>query len=154
MKQAIKCFTYVTVCKIAESLKLVLVKIRLLLNNVPNRPIIPSPHHNLVVFHFIIYLKLCMLLNNIIFGHKQTANTIWPRNFIRLFAFSTPAGMPVSWIMIAPSVTPKKTNIGSNNPAMRLYKFDTDTGQVSITVLPMPRGIIAIIFFFCLFSSG
>lgn len=41
------------------------------------------------------------------------------------------AGKPVSWIMIAPSVTPKKQSIGSNNPAMRLYKFDTDTGQVS-----------------------
>lgn len=40
-------------------------------------------------------------------------------------------GKPVSWIMIAPSVTPKKQSIGSNNPAMRLYKFDTDTGQVS-----------------------
>lgn len=42
------------------------------------------------------------------------------------------AGNPVSWIMIAPSVTPKRTNGGSNNPAMRLYKFETDTGQVSI----------------------
>lgn len=42
------------------------------------------------------------------------------------------AGKPVSWIMIAPSVTPKKQAIGSNNPAMRLYKFDTDTGQVSM----------------------
>lgn len=41
-------------------------------------------------------------------------------------------GNPVSWIMIAPSVTPKRTNGGSNNPAMRLYKFETDTGQVSI----------------------
>ncbi|KAJ6642014.1 Acid sphingomyelinase-like phosphodiesterase 3a [Pseudolycoriella hygida] len=39
-------------------------------------------------------------------------------------------GQPVSWIMIAPSVTPRKTNVGSNNPAMRLYKFDTDSGQV------------------------
>jgi hypothetical protein len=39
-------------------------------------------------------------------------------------------GKPVSWIMMAPSVTPRKMNIGSNNPAMRLYKFDTDTGQV------------------------
>lgn len=40
-------------------------------------------------------------------------------------------GKPVSWIFLAPSVTPKKQSIGSNNPAMRLYKFDTDTGQVS-----------------------
>lgn len=44
------------------------------------------------------------------------------------------AGKPVSWIFLAPSVTPRKTSIGSNNPAMRLYKFDTDTGQVSIYI--------------------
>lgn len=37
--------------------------------------------------------------------------------------------------MIAPSVTPRKSNIGSNNPAMRLYKFETDTGQVRLHVL-------------------
>lgn len=41
------------------------------------------------------------------------------------------AGKPVSWMMVAPSVTPKKQNVGANNPAMRLYKFETDTGQVS-----------------------
>lgn len=40
-------------------------------------------------------------------------------------------GKPVSWIMIAPSITPRKALGGSNNPAMRLYKFETDTGQVS-----------------------
>lgn len=40
-------------------------------------------------------------------------------------------GKPVSWMMISPSVTPRKMSIGSNNPAMRLYKFDTDSGQVS-----------------------
>ncbi|XP_059614202.1 acid sphingomyelinase-like phosphodiesterase 3b isoform X2 [Phlebotomus argentipes] len=39
-------------------------------------------------------------------------------------------GKPVSWIMIAPSVTPRKMNVGANNPGMRLYKFETDTGQV------------------------
>jgi hypothetical protein len=37
----------------------------------------------------------------------------------------------VSWIFIAPSVSPKRTSGGSNNPGLRLYKFDTDTGQVS-----------------------
>lgn len=43
-------------------------------------------------------------------------------------------GKPVSWIMVAPSITPRKSNIGlSNNPAMRLYKFETDTGQVSFS---------------------
>lgn len=36
--------------------------------------------------------------------------------------------------MIAPSVTPRKMLGGSNNPAMRLYKFDTDTGQVGLLV--------------------
>lgn len=41
-------------------------------------------------------------------------------------------GKPVSWIMISPSVTPRKSNTGSNNPALRLYKFETDTGQVSL----------------------
>ncbi|XP_075163064.1 cyclic GMP-AMP phosphodiesterase SMPDL3A [Haematobia irritans] len=39
-------------------------------------------------------------------------------------------GKPVSWMMMSPSVTPRKMNGGSNNPAMRLYKFDTDSGQV------------------------
>ncbi|XP_058065057.1 acid sphingomyelinase-like phosphodiesterase 3a, partial [Anopheles bellator] len=36
---------------------------------------------------------------------------------------------PVSWMMIAPSISPRRSG-ESNNPAMRLYKFDTDTGQV------------------------
>lgn len=107
---------------------MVLVRIRLLLNTDPNTP---SFHHKLVVFLFIIYLKFCVLLNNIIFAiSKVPIQFCFEISFVYL-PFSTPAGMPVSWIMIAPSVTPKKTNIGSNNPAMRLYKFDTDTGQVS-----------------------
>lgn len=37
----------------------------------------------------------------------------------------------MSWIFIAPSVSPKRTYGGANNPGLRLYKFDTDTGQVS-----------------------
>ena len=39
------------------------------------------------------------------------------------------SGKPVSWMMIAPSISPRRSS-ESNNPAMRLYKFDTDTGQV------------------------
>lgn len=35
-------------------------------------------------------------------------------------------------MMMAPSVTPKKQNVGSNNPGLRLYKFETDTGQVGV----------------------
>ncbi|XP_039300105.1 acid sphingomyelinase-like phosphodiesterase 3b [Nilaparvata lugens] len=40
-------------------------------------------------------------------------------------------GQPVSWMLMAPAVTPRRTNSGSaNNPGLRLYKFDTDTGQI------------------------
>ncbi|OXU22613.1 hypothetical protein TSAR_016406 [Trichomalopsis sarcophagae] len=38
-------------------------------------------------------------------------------------------GEPVSWVMVAPSVTPYRAG-GPNNPGLRLYKFDNDTGQV------------------------
>ncbi|KAK4883010.1 hypothetical protein RN001_006329, partial [Aquatica leii] len=36
----------------------------------------------------------------------------------------------VSWAMLAPSLTPRRTTDGPNNPGIRLYKFDKDTGQV------------------------
>ncbi|KAF7268677.1 hypothetical protein GWI33_018231 [Rhynchophorus ferrugineus] len=32
--------------------------------------------------------------------------------------------------MLAPSITPKRTHDGPNNPGLRIYKFDKDTGQV------------------------
>lgn len=32
--------------------------------------------------------------------------------------------------MLAPSVTPRLTTGGANNPGFRLYKFDSDRGQV------------------------
>lgn len=41
-----------------------------------------------------------------------------------------PTGKPVSWMMIAPSITPGRPN-SPNNPGLRLYKFETGTGQVS-----------------------
>lgn len=40
------------------------------------------------------------------------------------------AGLPVSWIMMAPSITPSTSGGGPNNPGLRLYKFETNTGQV------------------------
>ncbi|XP_033340709.1 acid sphingomyelinase-like phosphodiesterase 3b [Megalopta genalis] len=41
----------------------------------------------------------------------------------------TDGGEPVSWIMMAPSISPS-TPGGPNNPGLRLYKFETSTGQV------------------------
>ncbi|KAL1117772.1 hypothetical protein AAG570_004087, partial [Ranatra chinensis] len=42
----------------------------------------------------------------------------------------THTGVPVSSIFLAPAVTPQRTVSGTNNPGLRLYKFDTDTGQL------------------------
>ncbi|VVC44532.1 Calcineurin-like phosphoesterase domain, ApaH type,Metallo-dependent phosphatase-like [Cinara cedri] len=38
--------------------------------------------------------------------------------------------IPVSWMMIAPSLTPNKSPIVSNNPGLRLYKFNVHTGHI------------------------
>ncbi|XP_054734462.1 acid sphingomyelinase-like phosphodiesterase 3b [Anastrepha obliqua] len=71
------------------------------------------------------YLELVRKYSSIIQGqffghlHSDSFRIIYDDN-----------GKPVSWMMISPSVTPRKLNVGSNNPAMRLYKFDTDSGQV------------------------
>ncbi|CAG9794964.1 unnamed protein product [Diatraea saccharalis] len=37
---------------------------------------------------------------------------------------------PVSWALLAPSVSPHRDPVGSSNPGLRLYKFDTNTGKV------------------------
>ncbi|XP_046667203.1 acid sphingomyelinase-like phosphodiesterase 3b [Homalodisca vitripennis] len=37
---------------------------------------------------------------------------------------------PVSWMLMAPSLSPRRTNGGANNPGLRLYKFNRDTAQV------------------------
>ncbi|XP_075971847.1 cyclic GMP-AMP phosphodiesterase SMPDL3A-like isoform X2 [Anticarsia gemmatalis] len=37
---------------------------------------------------------------------------------------------PVSWALLAPSVSPHRSPAGSSNPGLRLYKFDTNTGKV------------------------
>ena len=43
-------------------------------------------------------------------------------------------GRPVSWILLAPAVSPREPGLaegsGANNPAIRLVKFNTDNGQV------------------------
>ena len=43
-------------------------------------------------------------------------------------------GRPVSWILLAPAVSPREPGLaegtGANNPAIRLVKYNTDNGQV------------------------
>lgn len=71
----------------------------------------------------------------------------WQKRFV-------PPGLPVSWIMMAPSISPT-TPGGPNNPGLRLYKFETTTGQVIINIcasLFIERGYIYI-YIFLLFLS-
>lgn len=74
--------------------------------------------------HNTRYLQLVRLYSDIIrgqfFGH-------WHSDTFRVVYSDT--GLPVSWIMMAPSITPS-TPGGPNNPGLRLYKFETNTGQV------------------------
>lgn len=37
---------------------------------------------------------------------------------------------PVSWMMVAPSLTPNKSPGVTNNPGLRLYKFNTNSGHI------------------------
>ena len=45
------------------------------------------------------------------------------------------AGRPISWILLAPAVSPREPGLaegsGPNNPSIRLVKFDTNSGQVT-----------------------
>ena len=41
-------------------------------------------------------------------------------------------GSPVSWMMMAPSITPYRPG-GPNNPGLRLYEFEKTSGQASFT---------------------
>nr|CAI5846210.1 unnamed protein product [Callosobruchus analis] len=60
---------------------------------------------------------------------KARLKELGPRFTLRLKSLQK--GRPISWALLAPSVTPKRNNDGPNNPGLRLYKFDKDTGQVS-----------------------
>ncbi|XP_076650576.1 cyclic GMP-AMP phosphodiesterase SMPDL3A isoform X2 [Halictus rubicundus] len=74
--------------------------------------------------HNTKYLEFVRLYADIIrgqfFGH-------WHSDTFRVVYSDT--GLPVSWIMMAPSISPS-TPGGPNNPGLRLYKFETNTGQV------------------------
>ncbi|XP_075215109.1 acid sphingomyelinase-like phosphodiesterase 3b [Lycorma delicatula] len=72
------------------------------------------------------YLRLVRKYSQIIVGqffghlHSDTFRLIYNEQ-----------GEPVSWMLMAPAVTPRQSTSGAiNNPGLRLYKFDTDTGQV------------------------
>ena len=45
------------------------------------------------------------------------------------------SGRPISWILLAPAVSPREPGLaegtGPNNPAIRLVKFNTNNGQVT-----------------------
>ncbi|XP_034937610.1 acid sphingomyelinase-like phosphodiesterase 3b [Chelonus insularis] len=70
------------------------------------------------------YLQLIRQNADIIAGqffghwHSDTFRTIYSE-----------MGVPISWIMMAPSITPGRPN-GPNNPGLRRYKFETSTGQI------------------------
>ncbi|KAG8301555.1 Acid sphingomyelinase-like phosphodiesterase 3b [Homalodisca vitripennis] len=83
----------------------------------PPRPVM-SPRHN------ARYLRLVRRYADIITGqffghlHSDTFRVVYNE-----------AGRPVSNIYLSPSLTPKRSSSGFNNPGIRLYKFNSDTGQ-------------------------
>uniref|UniRef100_A0A182KD37 Sphingomyelin phosphodiesterase C-terminal domain-containing protein n=1 Tax=Anopheles christyi TaxID=43041 RepID=A0A182KD37_9DIPT len=85
---------------------------------------IPFGHSSFTEKNNVRYLRLVKRYSSIIqgqfFGHLHSDSFRVVYNEV---------GKPVSWMMIAPSISPRRSS-ESNNPAMRLYKFDTDTGQV------------------------
>ncbi|XP_035786018.1 acid sphingomyelinase-like phosphodiesterase 3a [Anopheles albimanus] len=85
---------------------------------------IPFGHSSFTEKNNARYLRLVKRYSSIIqgqfFGHLHSDSFRVVYNEV---------GKPVSWMMIAPSISPRRSS-ESNNPAMRLYKFDTDTGQV------------------------
>ncbi|KAJ3641479.1 hypothetical protein Zmor_027986 [Zophobas morio] len=76
-------------------------------------------------YHNRKYLELVRKFADIIVGqffghlHSDTFRVIYGER-----------GRPVSWALLAPSITPKRSSEGANNPGLRIYKFDKDTGQV------------------------
>ncbi|XP_043478647.1 acid sphingomyelinase-like phosphodiesterase 3b [Leptopilina heterotoma] len=74
--------------------------------------------------HNTRYLQLVRQYADIIrgqfFGH-------WHSDTFRVIYSDT--GSPVSWIMMAPSITPYRAG-GPNNPGLRLYQFEKKSGQV------------------------
>ncbi|XP_066151569.1 acid sphingomyelinase-like phosphodiesterase 3b [Euwallacea fornicatus] len=82
-------------------------------------------HKSYSNYHNQKYLDLVRNYSSTIVGqffghlHSDTFRVVYDKD-----------GDPASWAMIAPSITPKRNHLGPNNPALRLYKFNRDTGQV------------------------
>ena len=56
--------------------------------------------------------------------------------YCSFFSFS---GQPISWAMLNPSVSPFKISanglvVESSNPAVRLYRYNTYTGEVNFEI--------------------
>ena len=73
-----------------------------------------------------------------LFGFASTIDALWFIPFISfpdiLFLFFI--GSPISWAMLNPSVSPFKISanglvVESSNPAVRLYRYNTYSGEVS-----------------------
>lgn len=90
----------------------------------PN-PTLSSGHGGLLDHHNTRFLKLVKRNADIIVGqffsnrHSDTFRVVY-----------NDSGSPVSWMLMPPSVTPRRTQGGSNNPGIRLYKYDNSTGNV------------------------
>ncbi|KAK9701967.1 Acid sphingomyelin phosphodiesterase C-terminal region [Popillia japonica] len=76
-------------------------------------------------YHNKKYLELVQRYSSVIVGqffghlHSDSFRVIYNKR-----------GRPVSWAMLAPAVTPRQTPDGSNNPGLRLYRFNKNTGHI------------------------
>lgn len=75
------------------------------------------------------FLAICILILFVLFT-TTLVSRIKRFNKIFNFVFKKCTGIPVSWVFIAPGVSPKKPGGSPNNPAIRLYKFNTETGVI------------------------
>ncbi|KAJ1530897.1 hypothetical protein ONE63_005737 [Megalurothrips usitatus] len=88
-------------------------------------PTLSSGHGGLLEHHNTRFLKLVKRHADIIVGqffsnrHSDTFRVVYNESM-----------SPVSWMLMPPSVTPRRTQGGPNNPGIRLYKYDNSTGNV------------------------
>lgn len=74
-----------------------------------------------------VYIAVVLIYCNITFNfHLQ---------MMFIFDFYDLTGFPISRMFIAPSLTPRRSSSGLNNPGVRLYKIEIDTGQVIFTMI-------------------